>query len=134
MGTEVSHGDVIGAGAGQQGDALEQGDDDEESRQEGLTNYERRWALWLAVMSCFDVVISTSMIVIAALHAVRDNGVSLYCLCIQSFSHALSSLLLAIRFFSEWRLPQDAPGIGIERGLLKQKRREYLVREQTVSV
>lgn len=137
--TEAGDGHVIGAGATQQMESYgRDGQDHDRSQdgvpQEGLTNHERRWALWLAVMSSFDLAISGTMIVVACMHAFQDNGVSLYCLAIQAFSHALSSLLLAIRFFSEWKLPQDAPGIGLEKGLLRQKRREHLVREQTMSV
>jgi len=103
-------------------------------RQQGLTQYERRWALWLAVMSLFDIAISGTMIAVALAHAYRDNGVSLYCLAVQAFAHLLSSVLLALRFIQEYRMPEDAPGIGLERGLLREKRREVLMREQTMSV
>lgn len=128
--------DVIGAGTGPQDvsvreDMEAEGDG---TQQEGLTPELRRWALWLAVMSLFDLAISGSMIAVAVAHAYRDNGVSLYCLAIQAFSHVLSSTLLALRFISEYRLPEDAPGIGLDRGLLRQKRREHLVREQGMSV
>jgi hypothetical protein len=107
-----------------------------EVKQEALTSHERRWALWLAVMSTFDIAISGTMIAVAVAHAVRDNGVSLYCLSIQAFSHMLSSILLAARYFGEYCLPQtqDAPGIGVENSLLRVKRRTTLVREQTMSV
>mmetsp|Transcript_20568 Transcript_20568/g.34089 ORF Transcript_20568/g.34089 Transcript_20568/m.34089 type:complete len:288 (-) Transcript_20568:111-974(-) len=137
---EVSgHGDaaVIGAGArdveSEQHRAELGQEYDEEAKQEHLSDQERKLALWLAVMSAFDVVISGIMIAVAFLHAYRDNGVSLYCLGIQAFSHLISSALLTLRFASEYRTPKDAPA-GYERGLLTQRRREFLVREQTMSV
>jgi len=105
-----------------------------DGEQEGLTPYQRKWSLWLAVMSLFDIAISGTMIVVAVAHAYRDNGVSLYCLAIQAFAHLLSSVLLALRFISEYRMPEDAPGIGVEEGLLRKTRREVLIREQTMSV
>jgi hypothetical protein len=137
----ASPGDVIGAGGEHQMETYHSPQDvrlesDEAGgvQQEELSQYERRWSLWLAVMSSFDLAISGTMIVVAISHAYRDNGVSLYCLAMQAFSHMISSVLLAMRFFAEWRLPKDAPGIGLERGLLRKKRREFLVREQTMSV
>jgi len=136
MSTEASSSATIGAGTGP-AEVCAKEDLEEEfdgTRQEGLTEYERKWALWLAVMSLFDIAISGTMIAVAVAHAYRDNGVSLYCLAIQAFSHLLSSVLLALRFSLEYRLPEDAPGIGVERGLLREKRRVVLMREQTMSV
>jgi hypothetical protein len=102
--------------------------------QQALTPHERRMALWLILISGLDVVISGSIITIAVHHAYLDNGVSLYCLAIQAFAHLLSSVLLIVRFVVEYRLPQDAPGIGIDRDLLRNSRRTQLVREQGMSV
>jgi len=136
--SEARPGDVIGAGGHQHletfGHELPQQEEWCGVQQEGLSPSQRRWALWLSVMSLFDLAISGTMIFVALSHAYRDNGVSLYCLAIQAFSHLVSSLLLALRFCSEYRLPQDAPGIGVERGLLRAKRRDFLVREQGMSV
>lgn len=135
MSTEANSSDAIGAGTGPDDVRVKEMESEfDGARQEGLTQYERRWALWLAVMSLFDIAISGTMIAVALAHAYRDNGVSLYCLAIQAFSHLLSSVLLALRFSLEYRLPQDAPGIGVERGLLREKRREVLLREQTMGV
>lgn len=108
-------------------------EDEEEGKQEHLTDHERYLALWLATMSGFDIAISGVMIFVAFSHAYRDNGVSLYCLGIQAFSHLISSVLLTLRFISEYRTPKDAPA-GYERGLLTQRRRQFLIREQTMSV
>lgn len=135
MSTEANSSDAIGAGTSPDDVRVKEMESEfDGARQEGLTQYERRWALWLAVMSLFDIAISGTMIAVALAHAYRDNGVSLYCLAIQAFSHLLSSVLLALRFSLEYRLPQDAPGIGVERGLLREKRREVLLREQTMGV
>lgn len=135
--TEANAG-VIGAGAGHQLEPYSAEDVNAEvdgaPMQQGLTMKERKWALWLGVMSIFDIFISGTMIVVAIVHAARDNGVSLYCLSVQAFSHMVSSLVLAWRFIGEYRLPQDAPGIGVERGLLRKSRRDSLVREQGLGV
>jgi hypothetical protein len=102
------------------------------ARQERMSDKERRYGLLLGLASALDVLISGFMVCIAFGHAYLDNGVSLYCLGIQALSHALSSLLLSMRFFDEWRTPEDAPA-GPEEGLLKQRRRVYLRREKCMS-
>lgn len=102
--------------------------------QQALTTAERRLALWVVLFSALDLFISGSIIGIAVPHAYLDNGVSLYCLAIQAFAHLCSSVLLVVRFMVEYRLPQDAPGIGLDKDLLRKTRRAQLVREQGMSV
>mmetsp|Transcript_77016 Transcript_77016/g.214161 ORF Transcript_77016/g.214161 Transcript_77016/m.214161 type:complete len:302 (-) Transcript_77016:125-1030(-) len=101
-------------------------------KQERMSDKQRRYGLVLALASAFDVVISGFMFFVAFAHAYLDNGVSLYCLGIQALSHGLSSVLLSVRFFDEWRQPEDAPA-GPEEGLLKQRRRIHLRREKCLS-
>eukprot|EP00401_Gymnodinium_catenatum_P009893 CAMPEP_0117550214 /NCGR_PEP_ID=MMETSP0784-20121206/48565_1 /TAXON_ID=39447 /ORGANISM="" /LENGTH=286 /DNA_ID=CAMNT_0005347225 /DNA_START=142 /DNA_END=1002 /DNA_ORIENTATION=- len=97
-----------------------------------VTDKQRRYGLLLALSSAFDVVISGFMLCVAFAHAYLDNGVSLYCLGIQALSHGLSSCLLAVRFFDEWRQPEDAPA-GPQEGLLTSRRRLHLQREKCLS-
>lgn len=101
-------------------------------RQDRMTERQRRLCLILSVVSLFDLIISGSMACIAFTHAYLDNGVSLYCLGIQSVSHGLSSCLLALRFLDELRVVEDCPA-GPEEGLLRRRRRVYLVREKYMS-
>merc|ERR1712232_425215 len=93
---------------------------------------QRKYGMLLAMISAFDIVISGFMCCVAFAHGYLDNGVSLYCLGIQAFSHALSSILLTLRFYDEYQQPEDAPA-GPEEGLLRQRRRVYLVREKLFS-
>jgi len=128
-------GDPSSESCGHKGDS--HGPFDEEQHdgveQEGLSESQRKVALLAVWASFMDVGVSGSIIVIALAHAYRDNGVSLYCLSIQAFSHLMSSVLLGIRFWCEYQMPQDAPA-GIGEGLLRQRRRAHLLREQQVSV
>jgi len=107
---------------------LERADTQAEVKQEGLTETQRKLAMYLALWSTGDIFLSGFISIIAFAHAYRDTGVSLYCLGIQAISHALSSVLLALRFFGEFRLPTQAPA-GVK-GLLRKRRRRYLVREK----
>jgi hypothetical protein len=102
--------------------------------QQALTSRERRWGVLLVIFSIADVAASGVIICIAVSHAYRDDGVSLYCLAIQALSHLLSSVLLAVRFLIECAMPQDAPGIGLDRGHVRKHRRAALVLEQSMSV
>lgn len=104
----------------------------QQAKQERMNERQRRYGLVLCVVSAFDIIISGFMMVVAFAHAYLDNGVSLYCLGIQAFSHMLSSSLLALRFWDEYWQPEDAPA-GPEHGLLKDRRRVYLVREKAMS-
>eukprot|EP00929_Paragymnodinium_shiwhaense_P051632 TRINITY_DN25952_c0_g1_i1.p1 TRINITY_DN25952_c0_g1~~TRINITY_DN25952_c0_g1_i1.p1 ORF type:complete len:326 (-),score=84.83 TRINITY_DN25952_c0_g1_i1:323-1300(-) len=101
-------------------------------KQERMNEQQMRYGLLLTIASVFDVFISGFMVCVAFAHGYLDNGVSLYCIGIQAFSHALSSLLLALRFGDEYRQPEDAPA-GPQGGLLRARRRTYLVREKLVS-
>merc|ERR1711933_36256 len=62
--------------------------------------------------------------------AYRANGVSLYCLGIQAISHFMSSLLLIFRFCGEIALPDT---LSAQEGLIRRRRRSFLVREQILS-
>merc|ERR1712032_643247 len=50
----------------------------------------------------------------------------------QAMSHALSSILLGLRFFGEYRLPSETP--AAMKGLLRTRRRRYLVRERILNM
>jgi len=52
---------------------------------------------------------------------------------IQASSHALSSLLLAVRFVSENKVLEGARD-GSSQGLLRKRRKKYLVREQGLNI
>mmetsp|Transcript_37730 Transcript_37730/g.59725 ORF Transcript_37730/g.59725 Transcript_37730/m.59725 type:complete len:278 (-) Transcript_37730:113-946(-) len=135
---EAGDPDVIGVGGDQMQVVIANQEESEEMlkgvEQQALTQAERRLVVWLILISCIDLVYSGSIIVIALQHAYLDNGVSLYCLAAQAFAHFISSLLLVVRFIIEYRLPQDAPGIGVDKDSLRKARRAQLVREQGMSV
>jgi len=69
---------------------------------------------------------------VAFAHGYLDNGVSLYCLGMQALSHGLSSALLALRFWDEYMQPPEASE-ELDHGLLREKRRSYLIREKVMS-
>lgn len=102
------------------------------ARQQRMNEQQQKYGTILWVASSVDVVVSFMMLSVAFFHAYRDNGVSLYCIGFQSLSHALSSLLLALRYGDERQQPDEAPA-GPEDGLLRTRRRTYLVREKLVS-
>lgn len=102
-------------------------------KDKGFSDQDRRLSLILVLSCILDMIISSVTVAMALKHAYRDNGVSLYCLAIQSVSHGLSSLLLTIRFISEYRTEREAPA-GPEEGLIKQRRRQHLVREKYLIV
>eukprot|EP00930_Biecheleria_cincta_P098445 TRINITY_DN90101_c0_g1_i1.p1 TRINITY_DN90101_c0_g1~~TRINITY_DN90101_c0_g1_i1.p1 ORF type:complete len:292 (-),score=53.60 TRINITY_DN90101_c0_g1_i1:69-944(-) len=97
--------------------------------QEASTFKERRLSLALVLVSVVDIVSSSVMMGVSFSFAYRAAGVSLYCLGIQAISHLLSSILLVIRFCGELGVPSDS-----EEGLLRQKRRQLLGREQALSI
>lgn len=72
------------------------------------------------------------MMCVAFAHGYLDNGVSLYCLGMQALSHALSSALLALRFGDEYLQAPEATD-ELDHGLLREKRRSYLIREKVIS-
>jgi len=95
------------------------------------TQEERKWSLYVALVSILDVFVSGIILIIALCFAYRAAGVSLWCLSFQALSHLISSVLLALRFTGEWKLP--LPGDEGADGLLRQRRRRFLHREQVLS-
>jgi len=103
------------------------------AKQRRMDKEQMKYALVLAGASAIDVPISGIMVCVAFAHGYLDNGVSLYCLGLQALSHAISSLSLALRFFDEYRQPEDDTPSAESEGLLNQRRRVYLVREKRMS-
>mmetsp|Transcript_65764 Transcript_65764/g.140701 ORF Transcript_65764/g.140701 Transcript_65764/m.140701 type:complete len:300 (+) Transcript_65764:68-967(+) len=95
------------------------------------TQDERKWSLYVALVSAVDVIVSGIILIVALCFAYRAAGVSLWCLSFQALSHLISSVLLAMRFAGEWKLP--LPGDEGADGLLRQRRRHFLHREQVLS-
>lgn len=85
-----------------------------------------------AIVCGFDLVASLTIMVVAFKYAYKDNGVSLYSMGFQAFSHLLSSLLLLIRLAVELKFYRSAE--GAETDLLREHRRRALLREQGCSV
>eukprot|EP00929_Paragymnodinium_shiwhaense_P088580 TRINITY_DN4889_c0_g1_i1.p1 TRINITY_DN4889_c0_g1~~TRINITY_DN4889_c0_g1_i1.p1 ORF type:complete len:328 (-),score=87.64 TRINITY_DN4889_c0_g1_i1:360-1343(-) len=102
-------------------------------KQERMNERQKRAGVVLCVASAFDVFISGFMMCVAFAHGYLDNGVSLYCLGLQALSHALSSLLLFLRFWDEHAQPQETTDEDLDAGLLRDRRRSYLVREKVLS-
>lgn len=100
--------------------------------QEFPSHEERGWSKCTAIVSGLDLLVSGVIFITSWSYAYRDAGVSLWCMGIQAFSHLLSSLMLALRFWGEARLPSQEDGSG--QGFLRQEKRRWLVREQIVSV
>lgn len=101
-------------------------------RQERMDEKQRRYGLLLCIASTFDIFISGFMVCVAFAHGYLDNGVSLYCLGLQALSHGLSSVFLALRFWDEYIQPKEADE-ELDHGLLRDRRRTYLVREKVFS-
>lgn len=100
--------------------------------QEFPTEEERRLSLFLVLASVADLVCSFCIVVVAFRFAARSDSASLYSVGIQAGSHWSSSLLLALRFTGELKLP--LPSENVSSGLLRKRRRRFLVREQVVSI
>jgi len=98
--------------------------------QEPPSQDERTLILGVIASSAVDVIVSGIIVGVAFRFAYRDNGVSLYCLGIQGISHILSSLLLGFRFVGELAVTQDEDNDDDTHGLLRKRRRKFLVREQ----
>eukprot|EP00930_Biecheleria_cincta_P048286 TRINITY_DN3362_c0_g1_i1.p1 TRINITY_DN3362_c0_g1~~TRINITY_DN3362_c0_g1_i1.p1 ORF type:complete len:313 (-),score=44.06 TRINITY_DN3362_c0_g1_i1:149-1018(-) len=90
---------------------------------------ERKLSLVVVFMSVIDVISSSVVMGVAFKFAYRAVGASLYCLGMQSISHLLSSLLLIFRFCGEFGLPTES-----DEGLLREKRRAILGKEQGLSI
>jgi len=120
---------------------------EQDVKQELLTEEERVWGGYVAAASAFDIFSSAVVSAVAFFFAYRTHGVSLVCLGLQSVSHLLSSLLLALRFVAERRISvfgayaaaaaggppggsEDSDEAEETAGLLKRHRRQFLGREQ----
>jgi len=90
----------------------------------------RNWSLAVIVVGFVDVVLSGIIVIVSFSYAYRDNGVSLYTMGFQSFSHWLSSCLLIVRFRGELKHKSEETG---QTALIAHRRRD-LVREQVCSV
>lgn len=101
-------------------------------RQESLNQLERCWGLVTVVACAVDLLASTTIMVVAFKYAYRGNGVSLYCISLQAFSHELSSALLLARLVQELLFYRSAQ--ASELLLLRDHRRKSLLREQLFSV
>jgi len=100
------------------------------------TEQERKWSLCLATFSGMDVVMSAIIAGVALGYGYKDSGISLYCLAVQSISHWISSLTLALRFLTEGTMA-DASTAGAaeaEEMLLRTTRRRQLHREQALNI
>merc|ERR1719440_1132300 len=95
---------------------------------------ERKWSMCLGVLSGVDVVMSGIIVGVAFGYAYKDSGVSLYCLGVQSISHWISSLTLALRFLSEGTMADTSTSGAAEAAevLLRTTRRKQLHREQAL--
>lgn len=100
--------------------------------QQALDDNEKKWAYATAVTCGLDLVASTTILSVAFKYAYRDNGVSLWCMGFQAFSHELSSLLLMLRLVSELAFYRSEG--AADAGLLRQRRKKSLIREQGLSV
>jgi len=108
-------------------DELEEDDQSDWVQQEAPSSDDRWWGRRVVFASILDVLLSGLIITFAFRYAYRANGVSLYCLAIQAISHFMSSLLLALRYCGEIALPDTS---SMQAGLIRKKRRTFLVREQ----
>eukprot|EP00933_Yihiella_yeosuensis_P031006 TRINITY_DN2455_c4_g1_i1.p1 TRINITY_DN2455_c4_g1~~TRINITY_DN2455_c4_g1_i1.p1 ORF type:complete len:306 (-),score=49.53 TRINITY_DN2455_c4_g1_i1:388-1305(-) len=106
-----------------------QDDDLPSVAQEAPTEEERAPSIFLVVFAILDIISSFIVMCVAFSIAWRSVGASLWSLGIQALSHLLSSILLAMRFIAELRLPKD----GGE-SLLRDSRKQMLYREQGFSV
>lgn len=109
-------------------DAEEDEEDAGSVRQDLPTTTERRWSFWIVVASVFDVIVSTVMVIVAFRFGYGTFGCSLFSLGFQALSHLMGSTMLVLRFGGELSFPENIdPGTH---GLLRRKRRRFLVREQ----
>lgn len=105
-----------------------------------LTEAQKSWALGLIFISGWDLIISSSVMVLSFRFAVDADGVSLYCVGLQSMSHLMSSILLILRFscdlLREREETEDAVAAQAvsDECLLKERRKRELKRERDISV
>jgi hypothetical protein len=100
------------------------------------TEQERKWSLCLAAFSGLDVVMSAIIAGVALGYGYKDSGISLYCLAVQSISHWISSMTLALRFLTEGTMADTSTAGAAESQevLLRTTRRNQLLREQALNV
>lgn len=121
-------------------EATEEDDEDDEEEYHGViqeppTPEEQKWCLWLAIVAAVDMWLSGGIFVTSFVFAYRTNGVSLWCMGIQSISHFLSSTMLLLRFcgersFNMTQTNEEASSAGF----LRKSRRRFLVREQIAAM
>lgn len=99
-----------------------------------LSASELRWAFSLAVVSFFDLFASGDIMYQAFAHAYLDNGVTLYCMGVQSLSHLLSSIVLVVRFADEGWMRRVSESTAAYSSFLREQRKGHLLREQCLSV
>lgn len=116
--------------AGQQGG--EEYDECLGVRQESFTDTERCWSLATAIACGLDLAASTTIMIVAFKYAYRDNGVSLYCMGFQAFSHELASFLLFARLAQELLFYRSSQAHQLL--VLREHRRKALMREQMFSI
>mmetsp|Transcript_71592 Transcript_71592/g.186221 ORF Transcript_71592/g.186221 Transcript_71592/m.186221 type:complete len:309 (-) Transcript_71592:263-1189(-) len=114
--------------------------DDEDNRNDDvsppvpLTVKERRWAMLIVVLSCWDLLTSGCIAVVSLGFGYKNEGVSLYCLAIQGVSHMMCSFVLAMRFMGELLPPREDQNGASDAEILKEQRRRDLRREQAFSL
>jgi len=126
--------------------------EDDDVRQELLTEDAFIWSGYVAAASAFDMLSSFIVSTVAFVYGYRTHSISLVCLGMQAIAHMLTSILLVIRFTSErrlhrWASQQKAQAITQgEKGLegeqfaedtatmLKRQRRLSLSREQGLHI
>lgn len=100
--------------------------------QQALNQSEKTWSLLTSIVCFADLIASSTIMIVAFKYAYRDNGVSLYCMGMQAISHELSSILLLVRLVSELVFYRSSE--ANDTVLLREKRRDALLREQVASV
>mmetsp|Transcript_67234 Transcript_67234/g.173114 ORF Transcript_67234/g.173114 Transcript_67234/m.173114 type:complete len:302 (+) Transcript_67234:84-989(+) len=109
-------------------------EDEHAVQQEPPTLEEKKWAGWAVMVSIVDLVMSGVICIMSFSFAYRSIGASLYCLGIQSLSHWLSSLALALRCAGENSHFYSSDNSPTSNSLLRRHRRRFLVREQILSI
>jgi len=103
-------------------------------RQQALTQKQRRWSILLVAFSGWDLIASACIVGTSLAFAYKDDGVSLYCLCIQALSHLLCSFVIILRFIGELLPPRDDNSQVSDGEILQEQRHRDLRREQLFAI